>query len=178
MDNLPVRTTSYPQFFNNPAANISGIWPGILPQARGLAPVYGAHWSFWDSAVGKWLGTDTSEATARDRAANDKLAQLNRDLMNRGIITEQEYQDSLDRLMSGDADPNSYSSQVEREFERGVVDAAAGLTPPALLSKLPWWVWVAGGLYLAGQLGLLELAGTSIKSAAKARSRRNRAAYA
>ena len=87
------------------------------------------------------------------------------------------HEQQLAAEQSGGLDPATYDSQVyaaagqgaveglqaTADTARGAITATAGTVIPGLINTvfrfLPWWVWLAGGVYFAAQAGWLVPAG-------------------
>jgi hypothetical protein len=99
----------------------------------------------------------SQEADARNR-------QLTEDLKSRGLISEQDYDQSIKNYNdSASYDPDK---EIGKAFGQGIDEGAANIrnlagdtinaaigTP---LKLIPWQVWLAAALYVAWRLGLFN----------------------
>jgi len=117
------------------------------------------------SWIPNWiLGTDPEEDEARGRAADDANAALNKEMHERGLLSDDDYktaQANIDRGRIDDAE-----AEIDQAFLEGLDEGAANVrstiggtintvigTP---LKLIPWQVWLAAAIYLAFRLGLFD----------------------
>lgn len=131
--------------------------------------VQGVNGPVWDVITGK--------AARDDAEVNAKIAQLNQDRANLGIVTQEQADADTARLMEM---PDDFRSQVWDELEVGIKEGAAkeisfvqdtvqkvaeatgtllnetGKTAAkAIWAAIPWWVWIGGAVYGAWYFGLI-----------------------
>lgn len=105
---------------------------------------------------------------ARGQKLDDQLRILNEQARAEGRISDAEFNERTARQQNSAA--STYDQQIGAEFIAGAeeglartqaafkdtVSGAAGFSLRAVFGFVPWWVWVAGALFLAFRLGLLD----------------------
>jgi hypothetical protein len=107
---------------------------------------------------------DPAETERRGAAGDDANAALNAQLHDQGLLSDSDYRITQAHIDQGRL--VNVDSQINAAFWEGVDDGAANIrgavgstintaigTP---LKLIPWQLWVAGALYLAFRLGLLD----------------------
>lgn len=123
-----------------------------------------------DTLAGWWIKDDVEEG----RKLDEQLGQLNRDALQRGVWTEDQYRAAEDRRAAGSAD--TYAAGVVEDFSVGwkegeqnvyeaVRDTTAGVLGvvgdvakapiKGILAGLPWWAWLLGIVAVLAYTGTL-----------------------
>ncbi len=112
---------------------------------------------WFDNAVSWFVndGETADEINARGEAAEQRLAEMNRE--DAGIYGETWYQQTLANDRRQDAsDELTISDEFEAEWDAGLgrlrtgVGDTIGFSLKTVFGALPWWLWlaIAGGLFL------------------------------
>jgi hypothetical protein len=116
--------------------------------------------SLWQKII---YGEDLDALAAKDQQTDAQLRELNQGLVDKGVWTQQQLDDSNARF---DAYDYNYGEQVNTTFSdtvtdqanqfRRAVDAFISGSIGTGLRLIPIWVWVFLAVFLAWKLGLFK----------------------
>lgn len=133
-----------------------------------------------DAIAGWWIKDDVEEGKRLD----EKLGQLNRDAVTRGVWSDEEFKAAEKRRADGSAD--TYAGGVVADFREGwqegeqtvvgaVRDTTAAVLGTAgdivkaplsgLIRGLPWWAWLLGIVALLAWTGTLPGVAVAVRKA-------------
>ncbi len=104
------------------------------------------------------------DAVAADKAATDKLAELNRQQYESGRWSYDQYQAAQSRLFASELNQDKVDNDLNAAFAEGAKegadklrtggDALIGGSLAVILRAVPVWVWILGIGFVLWQLGL------------------------
>lgn len=114
----------------------------------------------------KIFGVD--QLTADGAASDAKLAALNQAALDRGAITQAEYDQSSANLAKSDS--SAYSGQMADAFGEGwkdgynaetngiksALNSVAGGVTGFVWKSIPWWIWLGAALFGLWYFGILQ----------------------
>lgn len=131
--------------------------------------------SLWNSLVG-WVSGYDAEAQAKGDAADAANQALNQKLLEQGLLTQQQYDQTVQDFQQGNAATGTDNPQqaIADQFNEGLKEGAqnvlsapgkvvgavgegAGTLLWGILKNIPWWAWLVGAAALFVWMGGLEL---------------------
>jgi len=129
----------------------------------------------WDWAISKVSGYDAENQAAGD-AADAKNQQINQKLLEQGLLTQQQYDQTVADFQQGNASTGTDNPQaaIAGEFNAGLEEGVNNvLTAPGkvfdfagksagtllwgIVKAIPWWAWLGGAAALFIWMGGLSL---------------------
>jgi hypothetical protein len=137
--------------------------------------------SLWNSFVSWVSGHDAANQAAGD-AADAANQQINQQLLEQGLLTQAQYDQTVQDFQQGNASTGTDNPQqaIAGEFNAGLqegvqnvlnapgkvvgaVGQGAGQVLWGIVKAIPWWVWIGGLAALFVWMGGLELLGDQLK---------------